>query len=46
MLIYALTAVINFLINIEDGIINYNDSSNNEGGFKSDIDEEEEVTLL
>jgi hypothetical protein len=30
MLIYALTAVLNFLIDAEDGVINYNSSNEEE----------------
>lgn len=30
MLIYALIAVLNFLINAEDGVINYNSSNEDE----------------
>jgi len=38
MLIYALTTILNFLINAKDGIINYN-SSNNEDSETNDDDE-------
>lgn len=36
MLIYALTTISNFLINVEDGVINYNSSNNKDSKTNDD----------